>query len=201
MKISREFACLDRCRAPAPPRSGWAGPHASTPPSVPRAGPVAARIRGVEDTVQGVRALGVDFGEKRIGLAISDPEGRLAVPLATLARRSDRSAAAQIVAIARREGVGRLVLGEPVGLEGGRGPAAERVRRFGARLAAAAGLPLRYVGEALSSVEAAARLREAGVDPRRDAGRIDAVAAQILLQEDLDRCIVRPPAGAQDPEG
>jgi putative Holliday junction resolvase len=134
-----------------------------------------------------VRALGIDFGEKRIGLAISDGDGRLAVPLATLARRDDRSAMAAIAEIARREGIERLVLGEPVSLDGSRGPAAARVRRFGARLAARTALPLSFVDEALTSVEAAARLRAAGVDPRRHPERVDATAAQILLQEDLDR--------------
>lgn len=133
------------------------------------------------------RALGIDFGERRIGLAISDPEGRVAVPLTTLERRKDRAAVAQIAEIARREGVGRLVLGEPVGLDGQHGPAAERVRRFGEKLAAAARLPLEMVGEALTTVAAAERLREAGIDPRQAPERLDAVAAQILLQESLDR--------------
>ena len=134
-----------------------------------------------------VRSLGIDFGEKRIGLAISDPEGRMAVPLTTLERRNDRSAVRAIAEIAQREGVGRLVLGEPVGLDGQRGEAAERARRFGDRLAEVTGLPLRLVNESLTTVEAHERLRAAGVDPRRDPARIDAVAAQILLQEFLDR--------------
>ena len=134
-----------------------------------------------------MRSLGIDFGEKRIGLAISDPEGRLAVPLATLERRNDRSALRQIAEIVRREGVERLVLGDPVDLEGGRGVNAERVRRFGERLAAMTGLPLERVDEALTSAEAAGRLRQAGIGVRWEAGRVDAVAAQILLQEVLDR--------------
>src|SRR4051794_40565957 len=125
-----------------------------------------------------MRSLGIDFGEKRIGLAISDPAGRLAVPLATLERRNDRSALRQIAEIARREGVERLFLGEPVDLYGQRGAVAERVRRFGARLAEMTGLPVALVDEALTSVEAARRLREAGIDTRREPGRIDAVAAQ-----------------------
>ncbi len=134
-----------------------------------------------------MRALGIDFGEKRIGLAISDPEGRLAVPLTTLERRNDRSALRQIAEIARSEGVERLVLGEPRGLDGRGGESAGRVRRFGERLAAMTGLPLELVDEALTSAEAAARLRQAGIGVRREPGRIDAVAAQILLQEVLDR--------------
>lgn len=134
-----------------------------------------------------MRALGIDYGAKRIGLALSDPEGRVALPLQTLARKDDRSAAREIAAIARREEVRRLVVGEPVGLDGTRGEAAERARRFGDRLAALTGLPVEMVNESLTSVEAAERLRAAGVDPRRDPGRLDAVAAQILLQEALDR--------------
>lgn len=134
-----------------------------------------------------MRALGIDFGTKRIGLAISDPEGRTAVPLTTLERKDNRSALREIAAIVRREGVERLVVGEPVGLDGSRGEAAERARQFGERLAAVTGLPVEMVNESLTSVEAAERLRAAGVDPRRNPGRLDAVAAQILLQEALDR--------------
>jgi len=134
-----------------------------------------------------VRILGIDFGARRIGIAISDEDGRVAVPHSTLERRSDAAAARAIAELARREGVGALVVGEPVNLDGTRGPAAERARAFAARLAAASALPCDLVNESLTTVEAAQRLREAGVDPRRDPGRLDAVAAQILLQEALDR--------------
>ena len=118
-----------------------------------------------------MRTLGIDFGETRIGLAISDPAGRVAVPLTTLER---------------------LVLGEPVGLDGQRGPAAERVERFGRKLAAVTGLPLALIDEALTTVAAAERLREAGIDPRRQPERLDALAAQILLQDALDRGNLSP---------
>lgn len=137
-----------------------------------------------------MRTLAIDFGEKRIGLAISDPEGTLAVPLVTLVRKNDRAAAQQIAEIARREGIASLVLGEPLRADGTRGDAAERVHRFARHLTEATGLPIELVEETLSSVEAARRLREAGVSSRRiraDPGRLDAVAAQILLQEHLDR--------------
>lgn len=134
-----------------------------------------------------MRYLGIDFGEVRIGLAVSDPEGRFALPLTTLTRRNDRSAARQIAEIAQAEGVERLVLGEPVGLDGARGETAERVRRFGKKLEAVTKLPVDLIEEALTSVAADERLREAGVDTRKDRARIDAVAAQILLQDALDR--------------
>ncbi len=147
-----------------------------------------------------MRALGIDFGDKRIGLAISDPGGRMAVPLLTLERRNDRAAARQIAAIAAREAVGRLVLGEPLGPDGRRTEWTARVERFGARLRATSGLPVEMVTESLTSVEATALLVEAGVDVRREKGKIDAVAAQILLQESLDRAGRRPPPEpARDP--
>jgi putative Holliday junction resolvase len=190
--------------APTPPFPLY-GHYALRRPSLRLSSPPALRlVAGGNGGRRGVptRVLGIDFGEKRIGLAISDPEGRLAVPLTTLVRHDDRSAMAAIAEIARREGVGRLVLGEPVSLDGTRGPAAARARRFGDRLAARTALPLTFVNEALTSVEAAARLRAAGIDPRRAPERIDAAAAQILLQEDLDRggAPARGEQAAQDPK-
>ena len=148
----------------------------------PAGTPGAAKARG-----EPTRALGVDFGEKRIGLAVSDAEGRWALPLATLERRTDRRAAHQIADLAKREAVSLLVLGEPLGPGGEAGEAARRVRRFGERLARITGLPVRWVDETLTTVEATERLRAAGLD-RRDREELrDAVAAQILLQEALDR--------------
>lgn len=135
----------------------------------------------------GMRALGIDFGERRIGLAITVQGGRLALPKETFIRETDRRAVYRIAALAREEGVTHLVLGEPCGLEdGARGEAAERIRRFGAKLARAARLPVVYVDEALSTVEAAERLRQAGVDGREHPERLDSVAAQVLLQQALD---------------
>lgn len=132
-------------------------------------------------------ALGIDFGERRIGVALSDPERRLAVPWGVVERRSDRQAIGELAALARAEGASLLVAGEPRGLDGEAGEAARRARGFAERLARAARLRLVVVDEALTSAEAARRLAEAGVEGRAQRGRIDAVAAQILLQEALDR--------------
>lgn len=133
------------------------------------------------------RAMGLDLGEKRIGVALSDPDGRVAVPFGVVARRSDRDALRRLSEIAAAEGVGRLVVGEPLRLDGSRGAAAERAASFARKLAAATGLEAELIEETLTSVEAERRLREAGIDPRREPGRIDELAAQILLQEALDR--------------
>lgn len=135
-----------------------------------------------------MRALGVDFGERRIGLALSDPDGRLALPLRVLERRSDEAAIAAIAAVARDYEVALLVVGEPRRIGGApESDAFRRAHAFGDKLAAALGLPLEWIDEAFTSAAAAARLREAGLDARRARGKLDAVAAQILLQEALDR--------------
>lgn len=132
-----------------------------------------------------LRWLAVDFGERRIGLAIST--GSLALPLATLLRESDAQAVSAIAELIRREGVEALVVGEPRRLDGTLGDAARRARRFAERLAAATGLPCTMVDESLTSRAASERLREAGIDPRRHPERLDQVAAQILLEEVLAR--------------
>lgn len=150
------------------------------------------RRRGPDD----MRALGIDFGERRIGVAVSDPEGRWALPLTVVDRETDRRAVHRLADLARRERIERLVLGEPLEPDGSRGTAARRVRRFGAKLERVTGLPIEWVDETLTTVEAAERLRAAGLerpaadepDERRENDRRrDAVAAQILLQEALDR--------------
>ncbi len=133
-----------------------------------------------------MRILGIDFGERRIGLAISDQEARMALPLATIERSDDRAAIRQIVDLARRESVAGLVIGDPVGLDGSRGAAADRVDRFARRLEQASGLPCQRIVETLTSREAERRLAAAGVPRRRWPERVDQVAAQILLQEALD---------------
>ena len=141
-----------------------------------------------------VRALGIDFGEKRIGLALSDPDGRWAYPWKVIERRTDRRALYEIADLVRQEEVGMLVVGEPLAVVAAApaSPTAARARRFGERLAKITGLPVRWVDETLTTVEATERLQRA--DPRRGPrrgrrsdDRVDAVAAQILLQEMLDR--------------
>lgn len=130
-----------------------------------------------------MRYLGIDFGEKRMGLAISDEEARIATPLATIERQSDSQVIAVIGGIIESEGVGGLVLGEPRRLDGSRGPAAERVASFAAKLREATGLEILLVDEALTTHEAAERLAQR---PGSKRDLLDAVAAQIILQEALD---------------
>ncbi len=135
-----------------------------------------------------MKTLGIDFGERRIGLALSDPDGRFALAWRTLARTSDRQAIAQIAQWAREEGIAALVVGEPRRpSDGAPTTAARRARAFGERLAASTGLPVEWIDESLTSVEAESRLREAGWPPAERNRRRDALAAELLLQDALDR--------------
>ncbi len=134
-----------------------------------------------------LKTMGIDFGERRIGVAISDPEGKLAFPFGVVERETDRRAVHQLKEIARRESVRALVVGDPLSFDGEAGAASERARRFGHKLGKVTRLPVHWIDEALTTVEANERLRAAGIDTRQDPARLDAVAAQILLQEALDQ--------------
>jgi putative Holliday junction resolvase len=130
-----------------------------------------------------VRVLAVDFGEKRIGLAVSDETGRVVVPVGAVARASDAQAAAAVADAATEREVTRVVVGLPRNLDGREGLLARRARNFARRLAIASGLPVDLHGEALTSVAADAALDEAGVSTRDRAGLRDAEAAAVLLRD------------------
>lgn len=137
-----------------------------------------------------MRVLGLDIGEKRIGVAVSDPSGTVATPLTVLDAPSvlgDGVALARIVEDYEAE---VLVVGLPVSLAGEEGPQAARVRRAAERLASLVALPLVFADERLTSVEASRRMREAGADERRQRGSKDMVAAAILLQTYLESSAV-----------
>lgn len=136
-----------------------------------------------------MKVLAIDFGERRVGIAISDPDGRFSMPLATLYRQSDTQVIAELTEIIDNELVELIVVGEPRRLDGSRGSAAHRIGSFAEKLQRTTGLPYLLVDESLTSREAESRLREAGVDPRKQPGRVDAIAAQILLEEVLQRKI------------
>jgi len=141
-----------------------------------------------------MRILAIDFGEKRIGLALSDPDTRLALPLTTLNRRSDKEAIAAITQIVQDQQVGQLVVGDPLNMDGSRGDSARRTASFARKLQSATGLRCVMVDETLTSIAARDRLIEAGVDLRRHPERVDAVAAQLLLEEFL----ANPDPGSQN---
>jgi len=131
--------------------------------------------------------LGVDVGSVRIGIAASDPQGRLAVPV-TVVRRDRRGADLDaILALALEREAVEIVVGLPRSLSGNEGPAAATVREYAERLAARVDpIPVRLVDERLSTVEATRGLRAAGVDSRASRETVDAAAAAVILQHALD---------------
>ncbi|RZS89425.1 putative Holliday junction resolvase [Motilibacter rhizosphaerae] len=139
-------------------------------------------------TASGVR-LGVDVGSVRVGVAVSDPRGTLAVPLETVPRATGRSRTdvdriAQLVA---DYAAVEVVVGLPLTLRGEEGAAAEAARLFARRLEGRLGrIPVRFVDERLSTVSATRDLRSAGLGSRESRGRVDASAAAVLLQSALD---------------
>ncbi|HEY7659396.1 MAG TPA: Holliday junction resolvase RuvX [Actinomycetota bacterium] len=131
------------------------------------------------------RVLGLDLGDARIGVAISDDERRLAVPLGTIRTGppSDLRAVADLVA---EHAVTLVVVGNPLLLSGEVGDRAEQAASFAQALRAVVGVPVTLQDERLSSVEAERALRESGASGRRRRGVIDRSAATVILQAWLD---------------
>ena len=132
-----------------------------------------------------MRILGVDPGSRRIGLALSDEEGRIALPLDTVVRGGDDAAEA-VAERARIEGAREIVIGLPLEMDGTDGPAAKRARRFAAAVERASGLRVVLWDERLTTVAAERALREAGVRGADKKRVVDQVAATVLLQGYLD---------------
>jgi putative Holliday junction resolvase len=130
--------------------------------------------------------LGVDYGSVRIGLAVSDPERRLASPLAVYERHSRERDAEYFRALADAEEIGALVVGLPVHLDGREGAKAAEARAFGVWLAETTGLTVTFCDERFSTVEAESALWQAGLTHKKRKERRDRVAAQILLQAYVD---------------
>lgn len=135
-----------------------------------------------------VRALGIDFGLARIGVAVSDDLGMLAHPLETVDGKDPNAAVARIVEIAIERGSEDLVLGLPVTMEGKLGSAAERVRRFGSLLGKSLpdGVRMHEVDEAHTTRDAMAKLHQAGRNEKNSRDIIDQAAAVEILQRWLD---------------
>jgi putative holliday junction resolvase len=136
-----------------------------------------------------MRTLAIDYGTKRIGLALSDDGGHLATPLEVL--RAGPEAIRGILELIIREGVRRLVVGLPLNMDDSVGPAARDAAEFGRQIAGAAGVPLVLVDERLSSFQAEQHLitRKRGGEKltrQQKKDRMDAIAAAAFLQEYLD---------------
>ena len=132
------------------------------------------------------RILGIDHGEARIGLAVSDELGMLAHPLETIHLKETRDPLGRIAAICERDRIASIILGLPRNMNGTYGPAAEKTRAFAEKLRARVTCEVKLWDERLTSVAAQRSLHEAGRNVKNSREIIDQVAAQIILQSWLD---------------
>lgn len=135
------------------------------------------------------RILGIDYGERRIGLALSDPTGIIASPLPTLVRRKGkRPPVAPVARLVEENEVAEIVVGLPLTLEGEESDWTREVRAFGDALGERTGLPIAYQDERMTSVQAERAVRSLGLSRRQreEKERVDAAAAVLILQAYLD---------------
>jgi putative Holliday junction resolvase len=142
-----------------------------------------------------MRSLGIDHGEKRIGVAVSDPTGTLARPLTILAHASKAEDAARVLELASAHGVGLIVVGQSRDEAGEPNLAGRRALRFAESLKSATSIPVILWDESLSTQDARAMRAQAGASRKRRATAVDSLAAAVMLQSFLDS------GGATDAKG
>ncbi len=133
-----------------------------------------------------MRIMALDIGERRIGVAVSDPGERVASPIAVLPANEVAQKAPSFRRLLEDWEPELLLCGLPRTLSGEEGPQAKRVRAVAERISRATGLPLEFSDERLSSQEAKRSLREKGMSEREMRGKIDMIAASVFLQAWLD---------------
>lgn len=133
-----------------------------------------------------MRSLGLDVGDRRIGVAISDPGQILASPLTTIVREDDDIAVAKIVEIVNKYEAQRIIIGLPYSLDGNIGKQANKVKTFAEKLSKCTEAIVEFRDERLSTVAVDHLLIEAGIKSQKRKDRRDAAAAAFILQGYLD---------------
>ena len=134
----------------------------------------------------------MDVGERRIGLAVSDPGGMLATPSGVIQRTGLQRDISEVLAYALKREAAGIVVGMPFSLSGEVGPQAKRVEDFVRALRRKTGLPVYTMDERFSSAEAERLLRQAGRRPSEHKAEVDAAAAAVILQGYLDQSMGQP---------
>lgn len=134
-----------------------------------------------------MKHLAIDFGLKRVGLAVSDPSGAMAFPLCVLARTTRDRLFADLLEVIEGEGVERIVVGLPLAPDGGDCLTARQARNFAASLGRRTTVPIEFIDESYSSAAAEAQLREAGLRGEKLRRALDAQAAAQILNSFLER--------------
>ena len=133
-----------------------------------------------------MRIMALDIGEKRVGIAVSDPDERVASPLVVLPAAEVQACAKSFQRVLEDWEPELLLCGLPTTLAGEEGPQAVRVRAFAQDVSARVGLPLEFADERLSSSQAKRSLREKGLSEKVMRGKVDMIAASLFLQAWLD---------------
>lgn len=133
-----------------------------------------------------MRIMALDIGEKRVGVAVSDPGERVASPVCVLPADEVRTCARSFRRQLEDWEPELIVCGLPKTLAGEEGPQAERIRAFAAEVEIATNLPVEFVDERLSSSQAKRSLREKGLSEKAMRGKVDMIAASMFLQAWLD---------------
>lgn len=134
-----------------------------------------------------MRVMALDYGTRRVGVAISDALGMLARPLESLPAQPFTELVAALQRLVRDHGIERIIVGLPRNMNGTHGPAAAAVQSWVSELEPHLSVPVVLWDERLTTVQAHRMLREAGHSERKRRGRVDSSAAAILLQSYLDR--------------
>jgi putative Holliday junction resolvase len=140
------------------------------------------------------RILGLDVGDRRIGVAISDPLGITAGGLETIHRQNMQADVATIADVVKRHHVVEIVIGLPLNMDGSQGEQAQKAMAFGKKLAQSTGIPVIYEDERLSTISAIRTLTVQGVKTGHNRDLVDRQAAAIILQKHLDRKTPPPTA-------
>ncbi|HUU09936.1 MAG TPA: Holliday junction resolvase RuvX [Phycisphaerae bacterium] len=133
-----------------------------------------------------MRTLGLDLGQRRVGVAVSDPDGSMAHPLLQFEPRGRRDLVATVARLVGEQEAGRVVVGMPLLLDGTKGEQARRTEAVVAALEETLDVPVTTWDERFSTAQADAAMREAGLGPRQRRSRRDKVAATLILQSYLD---------------
>lgn len=135
------------------------------------------------------RVLGIDPGDKRIGLAVSDPFGNFPVGLDTIANYEGKDVLPEFQAVCDRYEIKQIVIGLPLHMSGEEGISAQKARALGEVLSTGLSIPVAFMDERLTSKMAEQSLRDMGIQSSRDRhkGKVDQAAAMRILQDYLDR--------------
>ena len=132
------------------------------------------------------RVLGIDFGDRRVGIAVSDPDRKISLPGGTISWSRHGELVEKLQAICREKEVRQVVVGLPRSLDGGDGPRAKKTRKWAAEIETVLELPVSLWDERLTSRMAEREIHAMGGKTGRDKGRVDEIAATLILQSYLD---------------